>query len=230
MGADAFIPNQVSASQEYEAGRTVRSTPGTLLGLTGYNSKGSAQFIQIHDATGKPTAEVFSAQFVGLTGATMKGQYMLCHDANGSVYIWGDDGVVSDPAPAGIDRGIAFTIVGDADDDLTLAAAFQAAVDADAQFSCTVGTTECTVTNAFVGTREDATAGSSGISIATTVQGVGNGSTPVAIITAATVANFEFQIPQGGWPFEHGIYVTNSSAGPTFSEGSADCTFSAIFK
>ncbi len=40
-----------SSSIAYETSRVVKITPGVLFGLTGYNSKASAQFIQLHDAT-----------------------------------------------------------------------------------------------------------------------------------------------------------------------------------
>jgi hypothetical protein len=40
-----------SSSVAYEASRVVKNTPGVLFGLTGYNSKASAQFIQLHDAS-----------------------------------------------------------------------------------------------------------------------------------------------------------------------------------
>ena len=38
----------------YAASLVAASNPATLMGLTGYNSKGSAQFIQIHDASSVP--------------------------------------------------------------------------------------------------------------------------------------------------------------------------------
>lgn len=40
-----------SSSAAYETSRVVKSTPGVLFGLSGYNSKASAQFIQLHDAS-----------------------------------------------------------------------------------------------------------------------------------------------------------------------------------
>jgi len=46
-------PNRTS-STALEASHIIRATPGTLLSLTGYNSKGSAQFIQIHNSATLP--------------------------------------------------------------------------------------------------------------------------------------------------------------------------------
>lgn len=43
-----------AATAAYAASLVVKATPGTLFGLTGYNSKGSTQFIQLHDATALP--------------------------------------------------------------------------------------------------------------------------------------------------------------------------------
>ncbi len=42
------------ASTAYETSHVLKSTPGTLLLLIGYNSKGSSQFIQLHDAASLP--------------------------------------------------------------------------------------------------------------------------------------------------------------------------------
>lgn len=43
-----------STSTAYQASRVVKATPGVLLGVTGYNSKATAQFIQLHDAVSLP--------------------------------------------------------------------------------------------------------------------------------------------------------------------------------
>jgi hypothetical protein len=43
-----------STSTAYEASRVIKANPGTLFGMSGYNSKVSAQFIQIYDNTAVP--------------------------------------------------------------------------------------------------------------------------------------------------------------------------------
>jgi hypothetical protein len=42
------------ATTAYAASLVVKAKPGTLFGVSGYNSKASAQFIQIHDAAALP--------------------------------------------------------------------------------------------------------------------------------------------------------------------------------
>ena len=50
-GQTTFTPNSRGA---YEASRVLKDSAGTLLCLTGYNSKTSSQFIQIFDARTLP--------------------------------------------------------------------------------------------------------------------------------------------------------------------------------
>lgn len=50
----AQVGASVVSSTAYEASHVLKATPGALLMLSGYNSKGSAQFIQLHDAASLP--------------------------------------------------------------------------------------------------------------------------------------------------------------------------------
>jgi small ligand-binding sensory domain FIST len=47
-------PTQTVSSTAYEASHVLKTGPGSLFLLFGYNSKASAQFIQLHDATSLP--------------------------------------------------------------------------------------------------------------------------------------------------------------------------------
>lgn len=51
-GAVAAVGNTSVAA--YAANLVIKGSAGRLWGLTGYNSKGSAQFIQLHDAASQP--------------------------------------------------------------------------------------------------------------------------------------------------------------------------------
>lgn len=42
------------SSPAYEASRVLKAAPGTLVSIVGYNSKASAQFIQVHDLATLP--------------------------------------------------------------------------------------------------------------------------------------------------------------------------------
>ena len=53
MATSSQITNN-STSIAYVASQVIKAQPGVFYGVVGYNSKGSAQFIQIHDAAALP--------------------------------------------------------------------------------------------------------------------------------------------------------------------------------
>lgn len=53
--AENFRPLGNNTTTAYAASLVVKAAPGVLYGLTGYNSKASAQFIQVHDAAALPS-------------------------------------------------------------------------------------------------------------------------------------------------------------------------------
>ena len=63
-------PSLNSTSIAYEASRIVKPTPGTLYGLTGYNSKASAQFILIFDAPLLPAEGAVPAIIIAVAATT----------------------------------------------------------------------------------------------------------------------------------------------------------------
>jgi len=88
-------PPKNSTSTAYEASRVVKAFGGQLYGLQGYNSKGTAQFIQIHDARSLPadtavpvvtitvpTASNFSIDF-GTYGRQFQNGIVVCNSSTG---------------------------------------------------------------------------------------------------------------------------------------------------
>lgn len=60
-----------SSSIAYEASRLIKPTAGVLFGIDGYNSKGSAQFIQVFDASGPVVPIEGSIPFLVITVPTV---------------------------------------------------------------------------------------------------------------------------------------------------------------
>jgi hypothetical protein len=90
--------------------------------------------------------------FAGLTGADVKGASFNISTAKDAIlhYVWGDDSVEADPAPAGR-TAVPFTVVGDTDTAATLATACAAALDALPGYSATASDTTVTISRADVG-------------------------------------------------------------------------------
>lgn len=94
QAVDAAPPNNVSTTA-YATSLIIKPAKGRLYGLTGYNSKGSAQFIQLHDSatlpadTAVPVAIItvpatsnFSFDF-GLRGRSFENGIVVCNSSTG---------------------------------------------------------------------------------------------------------------------------------------------------
>lgn len=227
----------VSRSTAYEAGRVIKATPGVLVSLTGYNSKGSAQFIQLHDAAAVPSdvvsgvAEVSTVDTTGGTPAGLDGKYFLISGASADYYVWFDlDDGSTDPevaAKTGIEVDIAT-----GDSEAQIATKLQTVLEAHAAFGATVDTNVVTITDAASGARTNIAAGDAALAVAVSVQGVTAiaASSPVLVITVPASSNFTITLPAEGMYFSTGIAVCNSSTGPTKTAGSADCYFTAVYR
>lgn len=86
---------QNATSTAYEASRVVSAAPIAVYGLQGYNSKASAQFIQLHDAASLPAdtavpkvviivaaASNFSVDF-GAYGRAFNNGCVICNSSTG---------------------------------------------------------------------------------------------------------------------------------------------------
>lgn len=90
--------------------------------------------------------------FTGLTGADVKGNAFNISTAKNAIlhYVWGDDGVVSDPAIVGR-TGVEFTVSGDSMTDSAIATAVAAALDALPGYVATASGAKVSVKRAAVG-------------------------------------------------------------------------------
>lgn len=64
-------------SNAYEASRLVKAGPGYLFGFTVYNSKGSGQFIQVHDSATLPAEGAVPEVFIDIATVIAKGVQWL---------------------------------------------------------------------------------------------------------------------------------------------------------
>ena len=90
-----YAPSNAT-SATYEASRVIKASAGVLFSVTGYNSKGSAQFIQIHDASSLPSdtavpsvlfsvgaSKSFSLDFGGKFGRYFGTGIVICNSSTG---------------------------------------------------------------------------------------------------------------------------------------------------
>jgi len=118
--------------------------------------------------------EVTNITTVADVGDSLNTKYFLLEDTAGSVGFWFDTDDSGSTIPAGAtaaDRAVEVTTIVTGDSAATVATKLAVAIGADSQFSAAAAASVVTVTDAASGPRTDATAGDSGFTMATAVQG-----------------------------------------------------------
>jgi uncharacterized phage protein gp47/JayE len=105
----------------------------------------------------------------GTSDISIAGKYFIIHDLSGSVAVWYNSGITPEPLH-GATRSIQvpFTL---GDSATTIANKTSLAVNSDSSFNASFSLGVATITTSFNGSVNDATAGTSGFSIAITQQG-----------------------------------------------------------
>ncbi len=229
-----MVTSQKSSSAA-AASIVARVGPGAVLHIQGYNAKGSAQFIQLHDAAAVPSeavsgvAEISTVDTTGLTAAGLANKYFTLFGASGGFYVWFNlDAGGVDPAVTG-KTGVPVAIVTGATAG-QIATAIASALDALADFAATPSSNVVTITDAATGARTDIADGNSSLALAVSVQGVTaiSAAVPLAVITVPASSNFQIPLPDTGISCALGVVVCNSSAYATKVAGSSDCFFTVV--
>lgn len=87
-------PADYTSSVALEAGKVISASPAVFIGCFGYNSKGSSQFIQIHDSASDPANTAipkfvifvpplsnFSLDLAGIKGVSFNNGIYLCNSS-----------------------------------------------------------------------------------------------------------------------------------------------------
>jgi hypothetical protein len=90
----AYAPASYVSSSALESGKVVSASAAVFLGCMGYNSKASAQFIQVHDSAAAPAdtaipkivitvpaSSNFSIEIAGIKGVSFTNGIYLCNSS-----------------------------------------------------------------------------------------------------------------------------------------------------
>lgn len=153
------------------------------------------------------SAEVTKFTAIHDVSGSLNRTTIVVHDAAGSVGIWVDLNNAGNSPPVlalAQDRMISVTGVNTNSTAIQVAAAFQAAISADAAFTCTVLGADFTITDVAQGTRIDGDGGDTGFSVVVMNQGRSAGTLPVVVTNT----------PAGAFP-QVNVDVIAQTAGST---------------
>jgi len=191
IGANAY---------EYQTSLMVYDSLGSTHDITLFFDKAETANTYEYIATCNPsedyrtfadTAEVTDITSVADSSDSLDGTYFTLYDDAGSVAFWidTDDSGTAEPTH-GAARGVEITTITTDMTAAQVAAEIQIAVDADAKFSAAVSGAVVTVTDAGTGTRANASAGTSGFTATTTIQGGTSTSHPLEGLLARGTLTF----------------------------------------